>query len=313
MVLLFFDWIYYYGVPSSSGFNFWTFFNTAIGSFLAFGSALVIFRKTTNRDRKKEMEERNRKHREKVLYLASLIIDVPSIIRKQAGNYKTFSAETLKDLYKIHTPRFVIKTNLTRLTDKINQEDFFHAYVNQFDDPERRLKEISNFKNIYEILDYYEGLLNQSIDSVREMKSRIREAMESYKSALGDAEVYLVGLLNVKNLQQHASPFLNSLNQLIINYVQGKQSNQTNLRFHYANFLTPAIDLISKFGSYQFIEVHEAVIKLRNGRVRFNSIELLSKQQAEEFEDYQNELLKPLAEFEEKIGAMKNFVASVKS
>lgn len=288
---------------------FFDFIKALIGPIIGFGVALLMFRKQTKKEEDRKEEERQQAFSDKLQYFAALVAEVPRIIESQAENYKIFSETTSKNKFIINLPSFTLKTALSRLTEKINQEDYFLAYINQFKEPSLRSDEVNKFKSIYEDLDYFDYLLSQSVESVKEMRFRIRQAMEDFRQTSSDVEKISASLVNSKTFIEKHLGFVQLIDGVLQQFIINKEANRTNLTFVHDALLYPIVDSLVKTGAYSEPEFFELTNKVREARILYSRVEFLSNQQAEEFAEYSSELLVPLENFKERIEQISKLVA----
>ncbi len=306
MIFLLIDFYFQSGELKAvaGGFNFWTLFNAVVGSFLGFLGAYFLFNENQKKTRERDERIRLQTFNDKYNYLLLLLKKVPSKIKSQSNHFKNFADEIRANPYKIHTPIFVVNTQVPRLVENKDGESFFLAFINQGILKERPTQ-IEEFEWLFSHIDYYHTVLEQSLESAKGMKERVYQAMENFRNSFKEVENFAGSLIDNQELQSKHKPFVEQVDKLFQTFIPEREQHMSDLQFHFDNFLEPLLRMGISVGGYGIPEVHEMLLLVSAARRNFSSIQFQNNIQAGEFEDFSNALSNNLKEFSDRVGKLK--------
>lgn len=142
----------------------WDLLNAVLGAAIGSGVTIWSVYLTFRKDRKKERKDKEQFQIEKVRYFQSLVKSVLIKLKPQIEYYQDIYKKIIQNPLVLPSLDLEQLNDLERLVHKVNQEDYYHAYLGQFGVSEESIKE---FRRIYMALDFFESETNLIIEIYR--------------------------------------------------------------------------------------------------------------------------------------------------
>jgi hypothetical protein len=251
--------------------------NTIIGALIGSGVTIWVLYRTFRQDKKKDETRRVQFQKEKIKYLQSLVKNTISALEKQIENFKTFSDIIKQVPLNIPLLKQVPLNDLDRLVHKINQEEYYHAYLGQFTGTSEIIEE---FRKLYGLLDYFHGNLNIMEDSLKraqdfdyERKLKIKKVVDD---VMQDTADYLI---NPVFAQQ--TDMLSFINETLNNFYKDRKGEE-DLKYFHDNFIQVImIGLLPYVGTVP--QVTQLLRQLKNATFIYSDIQNQNKYLADGF------------------------------
>src|ERR1700741_303492 len=120
----------FYTTASSTGF--WDFLGKLVigllGSVIGVSGSLYVFKQSLKNQRDKDLKAKQEFRKEKMLYFKSLLLSIEKSLKLQITHCEDYSKSLLND--KQNHSLLIIEPyqDIQQVLDKINQEDYYHAY-----------------------------------------------------------------------------------------------------------------------------------------------------------------------------------------
>jgi hypothetical protein len=273
------------------------FFNSAFGAFIGsiatLGAVYLHFRKDRQKERKKQLQFQI----EKIRYFQSLINSIIPKLQTQIGLLKEFYEALEKDPLLI--PALEIRTfyELDRMVHKINQEEYYHAYLNQFNNSNETIEE---FRKIYSGLDFFEANLKQVKESFQKSFQFDYERKLDLKTK-GDNVTDRIGiLLQNANMNNSHPEIVKCLYSTFAEYNNRNEADISDLKNLHDNLIQKVkICLVTEESTIP--EVYGILIDLKNCTHIYTEIQIQNKYVAIDFKEYHDIFVKVFSEWEKVI------------
>ncbi len=196
-----------------------------IGALIGAGAALRIFFLSVKNEKAKELERRQLHLRNKIKYFSSLIDTIIESLEKQVEHYVEY-AELINDQpYRAFPIKIVINNNFSRITEKMDQEDIFYAYIELIKKEEQEiLKTMNSIDFIHTSMQYLKDFLANNLQYLQEIKTNYAKISEE----ILDGVSIKIGELKESNSNDYETlPQYNFLNSTIVNYYSSIGDEQT--------------------------------------------------------------------------------------
>jgi hypothetical protein len=275
--------------------------NTMLGAGIGSGVTIWALYRTFRQDKIKDEKNRIEIQIEKIKYFKSLISNTISDLKAQTGFVKTHSETVTKD--PLNLPLLEIRTfnDLERLVHKINQEEYYHAYLGQFNS---RNESIEEFRKIYALLDFFHASIRtvqdmfksaQSYDYARKIK--YKEQFESMTDFVATRILIGSALVNYVELYKF-------IDDAVVKF-HPAHTDKTNIKTAY-DFVELLKSGVVKYGQ-QIPEINNLLIQLKNLTISYSDIMNQNKFMAEEFIDQHKYLKENLEKFETLTKRLTNY------
>lgn len=119
-------------VNSDEGNKFWDVLIAIVGAAIGTYGAIWVYKRQTQDAKEKVESERKEQQLQKVAFLKNSVSDSKSQIESQISCYEEFVSNISENDYFIPSLMEPPLKDLDLLINKINREDFFHSYLNEF-------------------------------------------------------------------------------------------------------------------------------------------------------------------------------------
>ena len=214
-----------------------------IGGLIGVWSAVLIFNRTIKKDREKEQEKQKSFEIDKLKYLALLLTNSIKTIENLIKGMDGFREEIQKDSIRFPLLETASIHDLERIVTRINQEEHYHAYLNQL-----KSEEIGT---IFMLIDYF-------YDSYKLFWSLIEKAQKydyELKKDFTDIEREIRESLSAGIYKLNGSEYQNSdihikLNDILLSYLQylESQTGETNLEMIQKKLIKPILPVYLEYG-----------------------------------------------------------------
>lgn len=220
---------------------------------------LIVFYLTIRYDKKKDDKKKDEIQQEKLLYFASLIKGVVSISEIQNNFLIEFLDKIHSDPLKFHPLRTTPLTDLERIVNRLNLEEYFLAYTSRFKNSSDTIRE---YKNIISDVDF----LFNSYKSIVEYLEKRQKLDHGRRIKIEELHREITSLLDTILTQAERGQwsFGKDFLQLHSDFVQN-QNDKYDLQYYHDSFLAPVnkllIDYMKNAGNRR---THELLL-LHNG------------------------------------------------
>ena len=250
-----------------------TILGAAIGSGATIGAVYITFKKDRNKEENKKVQFQI----EKIKYFKSLIKNTTSDLKAQIGFIKDLADAINKDPFDL--PLLEVRTfnDLDRLVHKVNQEEYYHAYLGQFGSSDDLIEE---FRKIYSLIDFFDASVQmvkemfksaQGFDSDRKMKY-----LEQFESTLDNI---VANILINKNLAQHTE-MIRFMDAVVVKYHQGL-TERSDIKYAQENFVNALKTGIINYGK-TIPEINSLLMNLKNLTILYSNIQVQNKYMSEQ-------------------------------
>lgn len=225
---------------SDSAFDLFSFFKdlflNALGAFLGFLGAWLIYRREQKDNARKEKAATLNRYREHVAYLQGTLTDVVKFVEDQTKLIDEFTDSVRETPTALHPISLIANTSVQRLVNADTQE-LYHAYNTLFaqqPNPTQQYRRFLratdsialNYKRMQELYEKY-------LTSTKERLYDFKRAMEQLAN---DLAVYLHELKQQPGYEQN--PSFQELNTLMLRYVE-LNSAYPPMRVYYEEIIKP--------------------------------------------------------------------------
>lgn len=264
---------------------------TIVGAAIGAGATIIALYFTFKHDKRKEEERRIQFQIEKVRYFQSLIKNVQKGLVSQIDNLKVFADTVKANPLEIPLLTQNPQNDIQRVVHKLNQEEYFHAYLGQLNDSPESIEE---FRKLYAMLDFFDASINNITDSLKnsvqfdyERKLKVKKLVED---AMDDAASFLVNPSFVQQVDM-----LKFINQIIEDAHKNK-TDTSDIKYFHDNFVHPLKVGLINYGR-TFPEILTLLRQLKNATYIYTEIQMQNNFVADNFQVQHDYLKKQLDEF----------------
>jgi hypothetical protein len=280
---------------------------TFIGAFLGFFLALILNRRSENKQKRTELEKQVNSNKD-ILRCFNLYIESTYIsVEKQLSHYEVYTSSIRTDLYQQQLPVVLATSDFSRLQNFDNR-DLFKAY-NEIDySSENRIKD---FKNLFNHIDYICKIL-PSLEARVEKRSTFLHADHTFIHDTIEEIIYHIGI-STKHCRRTFPDIYKDLPEYI--YLFNFESVYLKLikegfpigKFK-EEFIVPLHDTIdANISDQKFVDF--LIFKIKAVLYRINNLELNSLKFSDDFLDCKEHIqiaIKFLKAFKLKIDSLTN-------
>ena len=232
--------IFQFGEFTNEDSSFWADLAIAVvGAFIGTGGAIWLYYRQTRDQKKKEDDNKVEVQKDKLRYLRNLLKDVILSIEKFSAQLLEFHDNVIS--YPTHLPQ--LKTlptyNFDRIVNKLNQEDYYHAYVT--------LIQNENISAIFSLVEYFYGSLELSEQSFKDTVQYDLQRRNKFFEAITKLVNEMAETLRLfKQNNQRDTNNYRILNEFIIRYYEVLEPDPSNFLRLRDRFLTPLLESIYK-------------------------------------------------------------------
>lgn len=258
---------------------------------IAFLFALFIFLIGLILDRRQKNKSNKAMRAARLQYFANLLDNSIKMVEEQNDSLQNVINEFNNELSENHLLVWNPKADLKRLTESIDQSDYYEAFVKETD---FKMEEIEKFRKISKSLDYFNLCFNELwISSQKHVESDYSKRNE-YKMLLEDSMDGFAKRIRTLEPEQY-NELINFINERLLTVTQNNPDNSKIINFHNL-FVEPIRKyMIQNHGEDEiFIEF---MVPLKKLAYKFNNIiyaNLSFKSDLEQILDTNTEVLAKL-------------------
>lgn len=253
-----------------------------IGAILGIGGAYLIYRISIRRIQLDRLK-----------YVASLIESFISSAKQQAQYCKEHFEATLAEPFSNSELRLEANRDIKRLADKMDQEGVYLAYLWKYKRTEKRYSE---FKKLYNYIDYLDYLINDMIRSNERMLEFMWQRKKQYQVTFKKLKE-LIQTLSIDGNTKNECPGFVSFATERLNSFMDKILEDENIVESFAVVVDPIREYIAK-NVRQHPKVTEIYLLLDDLVGQYYGIELQAKHNAADYKLYSDALLKKADDLE---------------
>lgn len=251
-------------------------YGSIIGNFITIALFIIAFYK----DKGKERRQKEKTKTEKLRYLASLINSSIKTVKSNRDSIQETSIEFKKEPVKFHLIKWIIYYDIKRIVEKLNLEEYYLAYIAQF---EKKKETTVEFQKIVTCLDTLFEMFNELIKQAE--RASINDFdRKKILNILGDEIHNLIERVDylVEELQMPET-FKAELKEPIS--IWSKEKDQSDIQKFVDTLCVPVYEIISKFNSQNQSQIPPEFIllleKLSKVKIEVNFIKLANIKYAE--------------------------------
>lgn len=276
---------------------------TIIGAFLGFGSALLIYYKSVQREKTEQESKHQIESRNKLKYHELLIENLIKNTKAQIESLDKYKVNQEKDLLNVIPPKQVATNDFKRLI-YINKEIF--ESFNYFN--KNKIDWIEDLKKLHTTIDYidevYSEIFRMTTNHLKDCyvkASDVKQKIDLIPDRLSSFAFYLRKQLGEKRWENDLYIFVDAaIKQYGVLADAKADFNRINIEY-----LDPMLNtILENFQEEPFFE--EIMFLAKNSRVKMNDIKEDVKNMIEEMGKIKIELEKSLTKVEESIQKLNN-------
>lgn len=228
----------------------------------------------------------NSKYRkDKLIYVASLLESTIAYAKTIAAYCGTLADKLNAEPTKFNELQIEANYDLKRLSDKLDQEAFYHSYLKMY---KREKATYLSFKEIYSEIDFIDHTIDQIKDFLEKEYISITDKKKSYVSYLEDGEEK-AALLTINPKYQGEIAMLDFLNTKLVVY-KTTPHDDTDLNYPYTAFIDPVLTYLTT--NYSTNEDCNTIsVLLRRSAAKLNAVNRQGTELAQELKVYQQQLI----------------------
>lgn len=250
---------------------------SAVGGLVGIAGAYGIYRHQVRQVREDRLK-----------YVATLLSSIASYCKQTAASCKELSDELRQNPFKFKLLPFQANFDLRRLTERVDQEGFYHAYLWKYGRSESVYRD---FKETYGYLDFLHANIEQLLFFIEKEYQGIYRRKNDFKIALDATTEYLQRLLIDPTFRgnhlNYATAFQNILAQYRQNF--GDPEDLTYPNRHLVEALS---NYINQNIPNAIQDVTELVVRLTRTSDIYGGIEKAGKSFGEDLAGYYEALSK---------------------
>lgn len=260
--------------------------NTIIGAAIGSGVTIWALYRTFKYDQKKEEQDKVQFQKEKVRYFQSIIAAINTDLEEQILHYKSYAESIKQDPIDLPFLTKIPLNEVDRIVNKINHENYYHAYLDEFGDDSATINE---FRAIISTINYFDGNLEVIKTSLDKSINFNNERHITLKSMIDMAIDDAAELINNQQIFSNYKPLWNFINEHMIGF-QTKKVENYSLQFYFENFLEPMKQELVKYAK-DIPEVHRYITQLKKAITLYHIVQLHNLNVAKEFEHWHETML----------------------
>jgi hypothetical protein len=278
------------------------FLNTIIGTVIGSAVTVLTLYLTFRYDKIKDEKKQIQFQKEKIKYLQSLVRSILIDLKSQIGYYKSYGEEIANNPVNLPLLKLVSLIELERVVHKINQEDYYHAYLGEFGDNQEIVDE---FRSIISNLNYFDEGIKMDKTSLEESMKFDYQRKIKLKSILEKLKDDISSVLINRDIKQHEFQFWEFLNKSM-NDFDTKRSEQSDVKFWHENFIQIIKPRLPEFAD-RISKAQELLFQMKDATYIYTEIQTLNKLVAAEFIKSHTEKLKVYNKLESQTKQLMNF------
>jgi hypothetical protein len=272
-----------------------------VGAAVGAGATMLALILTFKNDRAKDEKRRLQLQHEKIKYLRSLVVNSIKEIQQQIAGLKAFAEDIEENPITLPLLPQSAQNDILRLVHRINQEDYFHAYLGQFSDTDEMVEE---FRKIYGFLDFFDGIIKLIHEALRKSVDFDHNRKLALRKLIEDTQDEVAGLLvNPRFAEQNE--MLDLVNSILIDYHDNK-TNKSDISYGHEQFVVPLKKELVKYRTL-IPEVIGILVDLRKATYIFTDIQMQNQFVAKDFETDHASLVEHLETFERLTERLRSY------
>lgn len=257
-----------------------------LGALIGTGTALGVFLLENWRQKNNEREKRESDLKDFLFYFKELYTGIIQTLEKQIQAYEKNAKNFKEEPFKFHLLEQSINQDLERVSEKLDLERLFHAYILVNGNSDEVKKE---YKNLISILDHTFLVHGQAWESQRIHHEKLEAKLRQYKELVEESTLIQASLiLNkivVENPDRYTElPLYAAINTVVQDY-NADQDEPPTLEYMQKTFVEPLRDALFP----NFRHLNEAIYLVDNCRKAtwlYHEIESRSIMTSKEFKSY---------------------------
>lgn len=201
--------------------------------------------------------------------------------------------------------KLVPLNELDIIVNKLNQEKYYHSYLNEFGDSKEVIDE---FGNIISILNYFYNDVNLIKDSLQKSFEHDYERKFALKSIIDKLVEDSAEILINAEIKETQKGFWDYINGIMVDFYD-KKSGMSDIKFYQENFVEPLKKGLLPYA--QTVPVaHHLIVQTKNASVLHFDIISHNLKVADDFEDTYKKMNNNMEKFRKAIKRLTDYKSS---
>ena len=276
-----------------------------LSAFIGAGVALLVYRNSIHDQKTKDAEQKDSFELTKLKYLHFLMLDTFRSIKILLDAFESFTAQLASNPLETPTIQYNPTISLSRIANRINQEEFYHASINQLHN--------DSISEIFLMFDNLDEQIKDSIDYYTEHRQRIHDTRSkvgpSY-SILNEATIDFLGRIDQLDFKSHNDEIKRAIIAILskVEYEGNKGSAIGPFYYVPLHEIFP-IPLVNLLLPYKSLPEVDKIIKLAHILdANFTSVLNYNRVMAEEMLNFRDRINQTTVRLDVVAGPLKEFV-----
>lgn len=234
-------------------------YGSIIGNIITIALFIIAF----YRDKRKESKKEGKTKTEKLRYLASLVNSSLKTAKSNCLELEETIIFFINEPLKFHLIKWTVYYDIKRIVDKLNLEDYYIAYITQFD---KRKDNIVIYQRMITSLDTLFEMFNELIKQAERASTHDFERKKIINVLGDEIHILIEKILSLTETLQMPEAFKEELKNPIDKWL--KEKNKGNIKLFLETLCKPLFEIISTFNFQNNSKVPEEfsslIEKLRN-------------------------------------------------
>lgn len=271
-----------------------------VGAAIGFIGAILAVYLASKRQQKKEKEVKEGIYSDKLNYLRSLVLKSDQGITRQNKYFQEYEQKIKENPFELPLLKTVLLNELHIVVNKLDQEHYYHAYLNKFGNGNSIIDE---FGAITSSLNYFYESINLLKDSSKRSLELDYERKTKLKGVLNNLEEECAGILKNTEIKESNHDFWTCVNSIFYTF---QLKEQPNFEYILQHFVTPLKEGISQYVKTVSI-AHSLILQCRKATILFFEISTHNERVADDFRRQYSKMSVDIQEFRVKIQRLKDF------
>lgn len=270
-----------------------------LGGAITFAGLIYTFRHETD----KEKERQKNQQLDKLIYLSTTVVQAETHIKAQVNNFREFIEQIEKDFSQFPKLKLSPSLSVTRIAEKIEQSEYYHAYLDQTQDEQ----EADKILMFFEYTDFFHGVFNDIHEERRRLFRNNSEYRIEFEKALKNVIKETLTMSDNKTFASHYVKVADIYND----YKWQAVGHSRNITFH-MSFLEDIHEMIVNSPHGVINEAKIVVLLIKDALHIYNGILNNAEMTRDQFKAYADVLDEELVEFQKyTIGIKKYYTIKV--
>jgi hypothetical protein len=257
---------------------------SSLGAFIGIGGAYLLYWQSIKKSRS-----------DNLTYVVTLLNEIIPSTQQQAANCKEQAIETRKKPLEMPLLKLVADPGIKRIAEKVDQQGLYHAFLAKYG---RNKASYKWFRNIYGLIDYINGSIDQLLSFNEKTIHAIWERKKAYGSSFTRAKVKIESILIDQDYDAYAHENFEFLNNSLHEFFDNNHPGE-NLVHTYTSLIKPVRNhLIAK--GHMNPHNTELLFMLNEAENNYKGIEMAANSAADDYEETGNDLEKKANELREE-------------